>query len=59
MRPAHKYAKEISHWLNGGKIEYLREISNTWEDYNAIPNDAVYFLEKTQYRIKSEKNGDV
>ena len=60
MRVPHKYAKEISHWLNGGAIEYKDKKDLCWHDYNpsninrAFPSGALYFIDGTEYRLKPE-----
>ena len=60
MRVPHKYAKEITHWLNGGAIEYKDKKDLCWHDYNplnisrAFPSGALYFIDGTEYRLKPE-----
>ena len=60
MRAPHKYAKEITHWLNGGAIEYKDKNDLCWHDYNpsninrAFPSGALYFIDGTEYRVKPE-----
>ena len=57
MRQPHKYAKEITHWLNGGEIEYRVSLTQDeeWGSFN--PEDymsSLFFSGGYEFRIKPQ-----